>query len=221
MGVKSITINGKAVKQLASSGKTFWTLTHKRLPDEYQEVEWIGVSGTQSISMPVDSTLGGYYTAKIKRIATNCRNLIGSASSGATTISAGAGSYFGWNASGAWEMGGSAISSVKVSTTAFDEIRFEYLTRGTGTLTVNGTILLTRAGSSQLSNFLVFGGANYPVCAQFGEISGALSSTSAPWLLVPCYRKSDGVIGMYDITGKVFHMNEGSGHFTKGNNVYN
>ena len=37
--------------------------------------------------------------------------------------------------------------------------------------------------------------------------------------LIPCYRKSDGVIGMYDIVRKIFLTNAGSGSFTKGADV--
>lgn len=36
---------------------------------------------------------------------------------------------------------------------------------------------------------------------------------------VPCYRKADGVIGMYDLVNKVFKTNAGSGTFTKGADV--
>ena len=37
--------------------------------------------------------------------------------------------------------------------------------------------------------------------------------------LIPCYRKSDNAIGMYDIVNGVFYTNAGSGDFTKGDNV--
>lgn len=37
--------------------------------------------------------------------------------------------------------------------------------------------------------------------------------------LVPCYRKSDGEIGMYDLANGVFYTNDGAGTFLKGNNV--
>ena len=37
--------------------------------------------------------------------------------------------------------------------------------------------------------------------------------------LVPCFRKSDGEIGMYDIISNAFITNAGSGTFTKGGNV--
>lgn len=36
--------------------------------------------------------------------------------------------------------------------------------------------------------------------------------------LIPCYRKSDSVIGMYDIVDKVFYSNSGTGSFNKGSN---
>lgn len=37
--------------------------------------------------------------------------------------------------------------------------------------------------------------------------------------LIPCYRKSDGEIGMYDLVNSVFYTNDGTGTFLKGNNV--
>ena len=39
--------------------------------------------------------------------------------------------------------------------------------------------------------------------------------------LVPCYKKSDNTIGMFDIIGKNFYPNGGTGSFTKGNNEVN
>lgn len=38
--------------------------------------------------------------------------------------------------------------------------------------------------------------------------------------LIPCYRISDGVIGMYDLIDNVFYVNRGTGIFNKGNNIY-
>ena len=39
--------------------------------------------------------------------------------------------------------------------------------------------------------------------------------------LIPCYRKTDNVIGLYDIVNGVFYTNQGSGTFGKGSNVEN
>lgn len=37
--------------------------------------------------------------------------------------------------------------------------------------------------------------------------------------LYACYRKSDGVIGMYDVENDVFYTNDGTGEFTKGQDI--
>ena len=37
--------------------------------------------------------------------------------------------------------------------------------------------------------------------------------------LFACYRKSDGVIGMYDVENDVFYTNDGTGDFTKGQDI--
>ena len=37
--------------------------------------------------------------------------------------------------------------------------------------------------------------------------------------LIPCYRKSDNVIGMYDTVNDYFHINQGAGTFLKGNDA--
>lgn len=37
--------------------------------------------------------------------------------------------------------------------------------------------------------------------------------------LIPCYRKSDGEIGLYDIVNNIFYTNMGSGEFLKGADV--
>ena len=36
---------------------------------------------------------------------------------------------------------------------------------------------------------------------------------------IPCYRKSDNVVGMYDLVNGKFYTNEGTGEFVKGPDV--
>lgn len=45
------------------------------------------------------------------------------------------------------------------------------------------------------------------------------TSASKVLNLVPCYRKSDSVIGMYDIVSGTFYTNAGTGTFAKGDDV--
>ena len=36
---------------------------------------------------------------------------------------------------------------------------------------------------------------------------------------IPCYKKSDGEVGLYDLINKVFLTNIGTGEFIKGKNI--
>ena len=36
---------------------------------------------------------------------------------------------------------------------------------------------------------------------------------------IPCYRKSDNVIGLYDLVNNVFYLNQGTGTFIKGEDI--
>jgi hypothetical protein len=45
-------------------------------------------------------------------------------------------------------------------------------------------------------------------------ISGILSKE-----FIPCYRKSDNVVGMYDVINDAFYTNSGTGTFIKGPNI--
>ena len=36
---------------------------------------------------------------------------------------------------------------------------------------------------------------------------------------IPCYRKSDNVIGMYDLVEEKFYTNQGNGEFLKGRDI--
>ena len=74
--------------------------------------------------------------------------------------------------------------------------------------------------------------ANYPICVlgwsygsemRYGigrcygfeiEIENAVAFNG-----IPCYRRTDNVIGMYDTVSKQFFTNAGTGTFTKGQNV--
>lgn len=46
-----------------------------------------------------------------------------------------------------------------------------------------------------------------------------LNGTETKLHLVPCYRKSDSVVGMYDMVSGTFYTNSGSGSFTAGSDV--
>lgn len=195
-----------------------------RLPDEYQEVEWIGSSGTQCIQIEFASDrVGACVVQQIMRTGSGVRSLIGAASAGATSVAGAAGTYFGWTTAGLWEMGGSSTTTVEASTTQFDEVKFEWYAKNSGRLTVNDTVLTSRSGSTSggYTRFNIFGGSNYPVSCRQKEVAvyNNTDGVTETAHLVPCYRKADTVVGMYDMIGGTFLTNIGSGAFSKGADV--
>ena len=105
---------------------------------------------------------------------------------------------------------------------------YHILTWGNGALKINGETKLTMTNdsfASTLNVFLFAGNSNGSV--GFFEGSG---KTKVKWLkmtkngvlvrdFIPCYRKSDNEVGLYDIIGQQFYTNQGSGNFLKGANV--
>lgn len=79
--------------------------------------------------------------------------------------------------------------------------------------------------SSSGKNVIVFGGYTLSAPNGAGAIVGRfsyfriLSSGVIRCDLVPCYRKADGEIGMFDLVSKTFLTNAGTGTFTKGADV--
>ena len=74
----------------------------------------------------------------------------------------------------------------------------------------------------------VFGTETYPLRLFYGynaNTSGKMShfvhtkADGRKIALFACYRKSDGVIGMYDVENDVFYTNDGTGEFTKGQDI--
>lgn len=73
-----------------------------------------------------------------------------------------------------------------------------------------------------------FGAETYPLRLFYGynaNTTGKISyfvhtkTDNRKIALFACYRKSDGVIGMYDIENNVFYTNDGTGDFTKGQDI--
>ena len=94
---------------------------------------------------------------------------------------------------------------------------------GNGTVRLNNTTRTAAVGTDTYVavNFCV--GTNNAFNQEtyldlFGEF--VILDNMAVWkLLIPCYRKSDGEIGMYDTVSRTFYTNAGTGSFTKGADV--
>ena len=78
---------------------------------------------------------------------------------------------------------------------------------------LKGNLDLNKIPDSLNKNYLLFGTSSYPF---IGKIFNAKFWNSDNVLLrdfVPCFRKSDNEIGMYDLVGKQFYTNAGTGEF--------
>ena len=196
------------------------------LPSEYQEVEYIESDGSQHIDTGLEGKNG--YTFETKVIFTDFTNsysyLAGFGTSSSNRI------YFTRaqksGLTDGWTFDGDShnISSVSVATNteyvykSIMEISNQKLYRNGVLLdsyaqnTVNsyGTVWLFAANYNNARNGAVACKMYY---CQF-TYDGALVRD-----FVPCYRKSDGEIGMYDRVEGKFYVNLGSAPFTKGQNV--
>lgn len=199
-----------------------------RLPSEYQEVEWIGSSGTQYI----DSLYGSgedysliklEYTAEITSTSGWCVSGIGNSLT--------ADCYIGGQLNNKRVAYG--LNNVDTLTT----IPYNKEKRTFIADYKNGVIALydndTEIGSETFTpptNKLL---EKYILLFGYNDVrAGKRVLHKAKYYsykiynddvlerdFVPCYRKADDVIGMYDIVNDVFYTNSGSGTFTKGNDV--
>lgn len=192
------------------------------LPSGYQQVEYIQSSGTQYFRV-----IETVQNANIKKHKMQMTVAVHGQNTG-TGILIGIGS-----AAGYWL--GVVSSGTKIglgSSATFADINiadkhiYEIdLTQGTTTYaTCDGTGQISRTQASYTYNvgMTMFAGIEtgaqyFCTCRAYGAkvwYEGTLIRD-----LYPCYRKSDNVVGMYDIVNDQFYTNAGSGTFQKGADV--
>ena len=192
------------------SGSTFkgWKINENFLPDEYQEVEYIKFNSGNYIDTGVIPT---YYTTEIIFDFQEYEH--GEILFGTSTYSANY--YFGtrynsyyWTSSlsgGTWSTGQHTLiyngeyEEVKIDDTVLvqDENRYD-----------NNTLLIGKSNTT--TNFQ---GLIYSI-----KLMDKRTYTYTK-IFVPCYRKSDGEIGLYDIVKNKFYTNDGTGTFEKGRDI--
>lgn len=189
------------------------------LPAEYQKVDYLTSTGTQRIetglvnnayNVPIKYEFGVNYPS------TSARQLHGSQ-----------GAFYVGVVSGNWQVGQGGTSGTGTATadTWYDvefyasgaqsyALRYAIITRHDN----KATQAFTYSGTQDVSN-------NYQICVFSLNGQNLPSSCSVSYFkvwqggtlqrhLIPCYRKSDNEIGMYDIINGVFYTNAGTGSFT-------
>jgi hypothetical protein len=216
--VKSVTIPDGSVKQIDIDGTTVWTKQEGILPSEYQQVEWIGTSGTQYLNIPYTMVQDDEYDI----IA-----MVTSWSGYEAPVSCGNGTY-------------QFIILLQSGTSFYkyfahgDASRFNspgnakarYTNKGhVGKLVVSNAdtgVEISNCYSSyqrdidgadkslyvlkRANNTSPFRGRLYSLTITNGD--------TEKLNLVPCVRKADSVAGVFDTVSKTFYTNAGMGTFS-------
>ena len=232
---KSITIPEGSVKKITSGGVVLWEKATGRLPSEYQEVEYIASDNRYcaivsdilydnhtSTGLIVSAKISPFYIAPGENDYNNFCAMYPPAKLWFGIRNG----YYATSQRSNW-----LKSSVKATVNEIIEIEGRVSADYNGYLKVNGETIL-----SGLRNYpdLNFSNAYLFLCGYNYE--GNLPSNtgwmgSCYWCVVkdingnilgdfvPCYRKSDGEIGLYNLITDTFCTKIGTGSFTKGANI--
>lgn len=224
--IASVTIPAGSVKKITADSVSVWE--QNPLPTTYQRVQWIGVSGSQWINTDISPKSDDviYECQWVETTLESGTNLFGSTNSSSSSSK--------WSGSHYHPSGGSIYSatggtdgccrSSGITAGAVNTLK-TVMKNNTITMTLNGT---TKSGTYSGS---IQNGVNISLFGDYrgGSIQRAKYTRMYYWKMtengvvmrhmIPCYRTSDSVIGMYDLIGKRFYTNAGSGTFTKGTNV--
>ena len=228
---KSLTIPEGSVKKITrkSDGVVLWEKVTSRIPSAYQEVEWIqaGANVGAYINLGFSYNTGAIIKLGQWVMNDNTAYPFGTSESGTYYRCALSIPYYGATAYFSPKIYSNksvAVQYIKNALNEFEatykvgDFQFENLT--TGEKATSSDI-----GSYAMSDNLYLFAQNYNGSPRFGDIRRIAyfqyydKNNTLICDLVPCYRKSDGVIGMYDIVRNIFLANVGSGTFTKGANV--
>lgn len=188
-----------------------------RLPSEYQEVEWIGAETEQRQRIAT-----GIVPQGVANVSIRVKRTSGSSNNN-TYLFCGLGTNRGTWIGKAWDRnaigfspdGGEYFGGTGVDVLCDIDVHFD-VQNGTSTATYNNkTIRRTQVGSR--SNFTIFGNGTFSSHCRIYYLRYQDDRTEAEF--IPCYRKADGVIGMYELKSKTFFTNSGGGSFTKGADV--
>ena len=191
------------------------------LPSIYQQVEYIQGTGTQYINTDFipDNTSG--VMIKASSSDTNDTVMVGVRTSGNRWWIGSNGNliYAGWNTND----DASARATFTTNTPYIYQLNYmnnrKRICDGVEKTAIGSTVLATQT---------------YPACILSGNAEGTTTSlikkgriyyvifTRGDKIMnhyIPCYRKSDNVIGLYDLVTGAFLTNAGSGTFGKGSNV--
>ena len=189
------------------------------LPAEYQRVEWIGTNSHAYINTGIyimDGTITEIeFSTTISRLQTNASYVM-------MCFGTYYGQYIGKNLrSSAFGLTPSAIFSFAASyyqQKRLLKVRWDEL--NTRAEIDDEVIQHTRTSAENHGTLILGSNLRSPILTLNAQIYSCVNrGNNITQILIPCYRKSDNVIGMYDTVGNVFYISAGTGTFTKGADV--
>lgn len=225
--VETITIPEGTVTQIECNGSVLWK--YSRLPNAYQEVEYIESSGGAMMEIPYN--LKGNTEMDLKILYTGSQTsaigIMGNTAAGTGSVSNP--KYIFTSSSSGAAVAYYYCSAYKAVSPTFDlvedgVVRIE-------TKIENGKFMIYLNGVANIQSALDEVSVTCPQNTTiFGITGGRYKDQRVYWCrfyengtaqvdLVPCYRISDNEIGMYDLVSGSFLTNSGSGSFSKGADV--
>lgn len=200
----------------------------KKLPDEYQEVEYLESTGTQWIDtgyIPNQSTKFSIKNAILfdstsSKLAGhglgsgygNNRCVIGTSGQGSNIVYYGiySGNYEGLNTTFQYEKDVPFIATIDLSKPSYSFNGIEKTVTATPSTTTGAIYLFVRNQTPYLRDMV---NPQRLYWAKMEENNTLVRN------FIPCYRKADNVAGMYDLVNGQFYTNQGTGSFIVGNDV--
>lgn len=199
----------------------------RQLPSAYQEVEYIESTGTQWI----DSGVFTSNNVRVKLVAKNMfgfttgERLYGGQLFGCRVSSSD--SYFAVNTGAVADFVGNGSSYLTITKNTntelihidYDNNSIEYICGNYSY--INNNLNVTITTPKKIYIFAVNQNDDVPSQTSTIQIHSAEFYENGTLVrsFVPCYRKSDDEIGLYDTVNDVFYANQGTGVFLKGNDV--
>lgn len=189
-----------------------------RLPEEYQQVEYIESTGQETLSTEyIDKPdtrieLDFIYTS-IYKVNTEM-----------AYIGANAGNLLTISADGYMSVAGNSSTDIPAIPNTRYNVILNRDASGLRTGVINGVEKTGTRNTSAINKFFLVGLGG---STSSSKICGKIYSCKIYYQdklerdMVPCYRISDNKIGMYDLVNNVFYVNTGEGELLKGNAVPN
>lgn len=231
--LKKLIVDGVELKTLSVNGVLAWQ--EDRLPSIYQEVEYLqGEANTATyidLGFAFDTKARFYITLMFGDLSAIAYPFGATENGGVLRccITAPYGTMFALYGSTGTQF---IIQQIQINENLATDKIFQYECTLEGgkivasNLTTGATVQDTTQASYTMANNMYLFGQNYDGTPRYGGMRKIYSfqyydkNDELICDLVPCYRKSDGVCGMYDLARKIFLTNVGNGaDFTKGADV--